>query len=356
MTPAAFAEAFIAAICRRSRFHGLLCQAGLHQRQAVGEGVAGRGRRRAAGGRGLRPVRHGPAASASMSNTSRPTRRGRCMSAIAAARCSAMRWPIFSPRWAIDVTREYYINDAGAQIDVLARSAYLRYREALGEDHRRDSGRALSRRLSEAGGPGAGRAPWRLACRHAGSGMAAARAVGRDGDDARPDPRRSRGARHSSRSVLVGGSASPRQGGRRGDRRPDAAGPRLSGPAAAAEGRSRRRIGKIASRLLFRATAFGDDIDRPLRQVGRVLHLFRLRRRLRARQAGPRLRAADLCARRRPWRLCQAPAGACRGAVGRTVWSCDVRLCQLVKLFRGGEPVRMSKRAGRVRDAARSRR
>ena len=32
------------------------------------------------------------------------------------------------------VTREYYINDAGAQVEVLARSAYLRYREALGED------------------------------------------------------------------------------------------------------------------------------------------------------------------------------------------------------------------------------
>lgn len=32
-----------------------------------------------------------------------------------------------------DVTREYYINDAGAQVDVLARSAHLRYREALGE-------------------------------------------------------------------------------------------------------------------------------------------------------------------------------------------------------------------------------
>src|SRR5712691_5239388 len=31
------------------------------------------------------------------------------------------------------VTREYYINDAGAQVEVLARSAYLRYREALGE-------------------------------------------------------------------------------------------------------------------------------------------------------------------------------------------------------------------------------
>lgn len=33
-----------------------------------------------------------------------------------------------------DVTREYYLNDAGGQVDVLARSAFLRYREALGED------------------------------------------------------------------------------------------------------------------------------------------------------------------------------------------------------------------------------
>ncbi|MCK4939773.1 MAG: arginine--tRNA ligase [Rhodospirillaceae bacterium] len=33
-----------------------------------------------------------------------------------------------------DVTREYYVNDAGAQVNVLARSLHLRYREALGED------------------------------------------------------------------------------------------------------------------------------------------------------------------------------------------------------------------------------
>src|SRR5436305_6281172 len=33
-----------------------------------------------------------------------------------------------------DVTREYYTNDAGGQVDVLARSAFLRYREALGEN------------------------------------------------------------------------------------------------------------------------------------------------------------------------------------------------------------------------------
>src|SRR5688500_17232934 len=32
------------------------------------------------------------------------------------------------------VTREYYVNDAGGQVDTLARSAHLRYREALGDD------------------------------------------------------------------------------------------------------------------------------------------------------------------------------------------------------------------------------
>lgn len=33
-----------------------------------------------------------------------------------------------------DVTREYYFNDAGTQVDVLAKTVHLRYREALGED------------------------------------------------------------------------------------------------------------------------------------------------------------------------------------------------------------------------------
>src|ERR1700732_281722 len=57
-----------------------------------------------------------------------------------------------------EVTREFYINDAGAQVDVLARSAYLRYQEALGEkigeipeglypgDYLKDTRRALAAR------------------------------------------------------------------------------------------------------------------------------------------------------------------------------------------------------------------
>ena len=45
-----------------------------------------------------------------------------------------MRWATCWQFTGYDVTREYYVNDAGAQVDALARSAYLRYREALGED------------------------------------------------------------------------------------------------------------------------------------------------------------------------------------------------------------------------------
>ena len=48
-----------------------------------------------------------------------------------------------------DVTREYYINDAGAQVDVLARSAYLRYLEALGEEIGDIPEGLISRRLYE---------------------------------------------------------------------------------------------------------------------------------------------------------------------------------------------------------------
>jgi arginyl-tRNA synthetase len=69
-----------------------------------------------------------------MSSMSRPIRPAHCMWAIAGARCLAMRWQHCSAATGYDVTKEYYINDAGAQVDTCsARSAFLRYREALGE-------------------------------------------------------------------------------------------------------------------------------------------------------------------------------------------------------------------------------
>jgi arginyl-tRNA synthetase len=62
-------------------------------------------------------------------NPTGPMHVGHCRGAVFGdALCSLLQ---FAGR---DVTREYYINDAGTQVDVLARSAYLRYREALGED------------------------------------------------------------------------------------------------------------------------------------------------------------------------------------------------------------------------------
>ena len=62
-------------------------------------------------------------------NPTGPMHVGHCRGAVFGdALCSLL------PFAGYDVTREYYINDAGAQVDVLARSAFLRYREALGEN------------------------------------------------------------------------------------------------------------------------------------------------------------------------------------------------------------------------------
>ncbi len=62
-------------------------------------------------------------------NPTGPMHMGHCRGAVVGdALASLLKWA------GHDVTREYYINDAGGQVDVLARSAHLRYREALGED------------------------------------------------------------------------------------------------------------------------------------------------------------------------------------------------------------------------------
>ena len=100
---------------------------------------------------------------------------------------------IFSGR---EATREYYINDAGGQVDVLARSAFLRYREALGEDigpipeglypgdYLKPVGESLAREYRR-GAQGQAR-----------GGMAADRAQARHRRDDGDDPRRSRRAQH----------------------------------------------------------------------------------------------------------------------------------------------------------------
>ena len=100
------------------------------------------------------------------------------------------------------VTREYYVNDAGAQVDVLARSAYLALPRGARRRHRRHSGRALSRRLSQARRRGAGRGIWRCADRQARGRMAARRTRQSDRDDDGGGARRPRRAQHHARGVL----------------------------------------------------------------------------------------------------------------------------------------------------------
>ena len=84
-------------------------------------------------GRRLRPEHHRAAAEKVnveyvSANPTGPMHVGHCRGAVFGdALCSLLQFAGY------DVTREYYINDAGAQVDVLARSAFLRYREALGE-------------------------------------------------------------------------------------------------------------------------------------------------------------------------------------------------------------------------------
>ena len=96
------------------------------------------------------------------------------------------------------VTREYYINDAGAQVDMLARSAFLRYREALGEDIGEiPEGLYPGDYLKPVGAGACRRARQRLCSQCPRASGSADRPRCRAEGHARPDRRRSRGARHS---------------------------------------------------------------------------------------------------------------------------------------------------------------
>ena len=117
------------------------------------------------------------------------------------------------------VTKEYYVNDAGAQVDTLARSVHLRYREALGED---------IGEIPEGFYPGDYLIPVGvlMAAEYGDDSSAAPEErwlplvpQRRDHRDARPHPSRPRAARHPSRPVLLGSRAAEVGRGRSRDGR-----------------------------------------------------------------------------------------------------------------------------------------
>ncbi len=67
------------------------------------------------------------------SNSFRRIPPGHCTLRMAGMQPSARRSAIFSRQSASTSQREYYINDAGRQMDILAVSAWLRYLEHCGE-------------------------------------------------------------------------------------------------------------------------------------------------------------------------------------------------------------------------------
>ncbi|HEX9208926.1 MAG TPA: arginine--tRNA ligase [Bradyrhizobium sp.] len=245
-----------------------------------------------------------------------------------------------------DVTREYYINDAGAQVDVLARSAFLRYREALGEDigaipegfypgdYLKPVGQALAteygdklRAMNEA--------DWLPTVR--------AKAIAMMMDEIKGDLA-ALNIRHdvffSERSLIESGNNKVAETidflKAKGDIYEGRLPPPKGAPVEDWEDREQ---------LLFKATAYGDDVDRPLIKSDNSYTYF----------------ASDIAYHKNKFDRGFAEMidvwGADHGgyikrmqaavkAVTAGKGALDVKIVQLVKLLRNGEPVKMSKRSG----------
>jgi arginyl-tRNA synthetase len=249
-----------------------------------------------------------------------------------------------------NVTREYYVNDAGAQVDALARSAFLRYREALGEDigtipeglYPGDYLKPVGAQLAAEYGPklrDKSEAEWLPIVR--------ARAIEMMMAGIRDDLKSLNVEQEvffSERSLIEGArdevgetiAALRRAGYVYEGRLP----PPKGAPMEDWEDREQ---------TLFRATDFGDDVDRPLMKSDGSYTYF----------------ASDIAYHKTKvdrgfatlidvWgadhggyvKRVQAAVKAVQAITNAAVAELDVKIVQLVKLLRGGEPVKMSKRAG----------
>jgi arginyl-tRNA synthetase len=243
------------------------------------------------------------------------------------------------------VTREYYINDAGAQVDVLARSAFHRYREALGRDvgpigeglYPGDYLIAAGQKLAETHGPALESMPepeWLPVVRS--TTIDAMMAMIRN-DLAAIDIRHDVFFSEASLQAPVDKVAAMIADFRARDLIYEG---RLPPPKG-----QKDEDWEDREQTLFRATAFGDDVDRPLLKSDGGYTYF----------------ASDIAYHANKFsrgfaemidvwgadhggyvKRMQAAVKAATNGQG----ALEVRLCQLVKLMRNGEPIKMSKRSG----------
>lgn len=242
------------------------------------------------------------------------------------------------------VSREYYINDAGAQVDVLARSLHLRYREALGEtvgaipeglypgEYLIDAGRALAARDGDKW-LGGDEADWLAPVRD--FAIDAMMALIREDLDVA-------GVHHdvftSERALVADGAV-------------DRALATLGARGLIYEGVLEPPKGKQLDdweprqQTLFKATDFGDDVDRPVMKsdgswtyfaTDMAYHLDKFQRGFSV--------LIDVWGADHGGYVKRMDAAVKALSEGKA--ALDVKLCQMVSLLDGGEPVKMSKRAG----------
>lgn len=246
-----------------------------------------------------------------------------------------------------DVTREYYINDAGGQVDTLARSAFLRYREALGEDigpipdglYPGDYLKPVGQELAQTHGDALlakDEAAWlpmvREASINAMMGLI----------------RQDLAGLNVHHDVFF--SEASLQTGKGGDRVAQAI-QALKDRDLVFEGRLEKPKGESAQewedreQTLFRSSQFGDDTDRALlKSDGSYTYFasdiaYHYDKYLRGFTNQINVFGADHGGYVKRMKAAVTAMSDGKAAL-------DIRLCQLVKLFRAGEPVTMSKRSG----------
>ena len=243
-----------------------------------------------------------------------------------------------------DVTKEYYVNDAGAQVDTLARSAFLRYREALGETigeippgmYPGEYLKAVGQALAERDG-----AKWLDAAEEDWLSEVRSFAIERMMDLIREDLHAlgvDQDVFTSERALVEAGAV-------------EQAVAVLRERGLVYEGVLEPPKGKPVEDwepvelTLFRSTDFGDDVDRPIKKsngswtylAGDMANHYDKYRRGFTRQIN--IWGADHSGQ---VKRTQAAVTALTNGEA----SLNVQLCQLVKLQRGGVEVKMSKRAG----------
>jgi arginyl-tRNA synthetase len=241
------------------------------------------------------------------------------------------------------VIREYYVNDAGGQVDVLARSAHLRYREALGEAigeipeglYPGDYLIPVGERLATEFGPTYADAPeseWLALFRQR---TVEAMLVMIRADLALL------GIHHdlfSSEAAL------------QAEGKPEAAEKWLrerdlvyDGVLEAPKGETPEDWEPVELPL-FRATQFGDDQDRPIKKSDGSWTYFGADLAYHFQKAQSADQLIDIWGADHAGTVKRIKAAVAALTEGRTPF--DVKLVQMVRLLRGGEPVKMSKRAG----------